>query len=286
MNRRTHSDAYRLAVVCIAAAIMALNIRILVKNGGLYPGGATGLTILIQGIFEKFFSIKISYTLVNVILNSIPVYIGFRYIGKKFTSYSLLMILLSSVLVDIIPHIVLTNDVLLISIFGGIINGVAIGLCLSVDATSGGTDFISIYLSQKSGKDSFNIILGINVVILVLAGLLFGWNKALYSIIFQFASTQTLHFLYRNYQQVTLFVVTTEPEKVSHMIYDLSRHGATILEGRGGYQGQKKYVVYSVIDAPMAENIEKKIHAMDEQAFVNCIATKEILGKVYLRPKD
>ncbi len=283
---RDKSAPVRLAVVLIAAVIMALNIKILVKTGGLYPGGATGLTILIQGVFSKFLNMQIPYTLVNVLLNSIPVYIGFRYIGKKFTGYSLIMIFVSSILVDLIPPFVLTNDILLISIFGGIINGVAIALCLSVDATSGGTDFISIFLSQKSGRDSFNIILIFNVVILLLAGLLFGWDKALYSIIFQYASTQMLHLLYRNYQQVTLFVVTTKPEEVSGMIYKMSRHGATIMDGRGSYLGQKKYVVYSVIDAPDARNIEKKVHALDDQAFVNCITTREIRGNFYFRPKD
>lgn len=286
MAIKKRSDPVRLIVVLAAAVLMALNIKILVKNGGLYPGGATGLTILIQGIFSKFLHIEIPYTLVNIILNTIPVYIGFRYIGKKFTGYSLIMIFVSSILVDLIPPFVLTKDVLLISIFGGIINGTAIGLCLFVDATSGGTDFISIFLSQRTGKDSFNLILIFNVVILLSAGLLFGWDKALYSIIFQYASTQMLHLLYRNYQQVTLFVVTEKPEEVSSMIYKRSRHGATILDGRGSYLGNKRYIVYSVIDAPDARNIEQAIHALDDQAFVNCITTKEIKGNFYFRPKD
>lgn len=286
MTRKKQSDGLRLIVVLAAAVLMALNIRIFVRNGGLYPGGATGLAILIQGIFEKFFHLQIPYTLVNIVLNAIPVYIGFRYIGKKFTGYSLVMIFVSSVLVDFLPEIVLTSDILLISIFGGMINGAAISMCLAVDATSGGTDFISIFLSQRSGKDSFNLILGINVVILVMAGLLFGWDKALYSIIFQYASTQVLHLLYRNYQQVTLLVVTTKPEEISKMIYDLSGHGATIVDGKGSYLGEDRSVVYSVIDVPDAGNIEKKMHTIDEHAFVNCITTKEVRGKFYFRPKE
>lgn len=286
MQTKTKSAPVRLTVVLAAAVLMALNIKIFVKNGGLYPGGATGLAILIQGIFDKFFHIQISYAVVNILLNAIPVYIGFRYIGKKFTGYSLIMIFVSSVLVDLIPPLVLTKDVLLISIFGGIINGAAIGMCLYVDATSGGTDFISIFLSQRSGKDSFNLILIFNCVILVMAGLLFSWNKALYSIIFQYVSTQTLHLIYRSYQQVTLFVVTEKPKEVSEMIYRKSNHGATILEGRGSYLGNKRYVVYSVIDAPDAGHIEKDVHALDAEAFVNCITTKEIKGNFYFRPKD
>lgn len=88
-------DGKRVCIVCLAALMMALNIKTFVQTGGLYPGGATGLTILIQRSAKMFLGISIPYTLVNVILNAVPVYIGFRFIGIKFTGYSCLMILLS-----------------------------------------------------------------------------------------------------------------------------------------------------------------------------------------------
>ena len=98
-------DGKRILMVCVASLIMALNIKTFVRTGGLYPGGATGLTILIQRVADLFFGITIPYTLVNVILNAIPVYIGFRFIGKKFTLYSCLMILLTGILTDLIHDI-------------------------------------------------------------------------------------------------------------------------------------------------------------------------------------
>ena len=82
----------RLVTVLLAACLMAVNIKTFVRAGGLYPGGATGLTILFQRMAETFLHWEVPYTLINVSLNAIPVYIGFRYIGKKFTLYSLLMI--------------------------------------------------------------------------------------------------------------------------------------------------------------------------------------------------
>lgn len=171
----------RLLVVCLASVLMALNIKSFVRTGGLYPGGATGLSLLIQRGAQMYLGLALPYTVINVILNAIPIYIGFRFIGKKFTLYSCLCIVLTSVLTDLIPGIAITSDVLLISIFGGIINGFAISLCLLTGSTTGGTDFISIYLSEKKGMDAFNIILGLNAVILVAAGFMFGWDKALYS---------------------------------------------------------------------------------------------------------
>ena len=83
-------DSRRILVIVLASALMAFNIKSFVRTGGLYPGGATGLTLLIQRSFELFFQIEIPYTIVNVILNIIPIYIGFRFIGKKFTLYSCL----------------------------------------------------------------------------------------------------------------------------------------------------------------------------------------------------
>ena len=117
---------------------------------------------------------------------------------------------------------------LLLSVFGGIINGAVVSMCLLADATSGGTDFIAIFLSDKKGVDSFNVILGVNVVILSVAGLLFGWEKALYSIIFQYVSTQVLHMLYKKYQQATLFVVTNHAKEVCEVIFKISNRNRIV----------------------------------------------------------
>ena len=144
-------DGKRIVVICIAAVIMAVNTKTFIRTGGLYPGGVMGLTILIQAIFENFFNMQIPFSVVNLLLNLLPIYIGFRFIGKKFTLYSCLMIVLSSILTDIIPANVITYDTLLISIFGGIISGCAISLCLMMNATTGGTDFLAIYPNRIKG---------------------------------------------------------------------------------------------------------------------------------------
>lgn len=279
-------DVKRILVICFSAVIMAVNIKTFVRTGGLYPGGATGLTILIQRIAEIFFGITIPYTIVNLLLNAIPVYIGFRFIGKKFTLYSCLMIVLTSVLTDLIPGYVITYDTLLISIFGGMINGLVISLCLMVEATTGGTDFLAIFFSEKKGMDSFNIVLVLNIVILSLAGILFGWDKALYSIIFQYASTQVLHTLYKKYQQVTLFIVTNQPKEVCKAISVVSNHGATILEGEGSYAHCERNVVYSVVSAAENKKVIRAVKAADPSAFVNTVRTQQLSGHFYQKPAD
>lgn len=279
-------DGKRIVIICLASVIMAINIKSFVSTGGLYPGGATGLTILIQSIFERFFNTQLPYTPVNLLLNVIPIYIGFKFIGKKFTLYSCLMIVLTGVLTDVIPDTAVTYDILLISIFGGIINGFVVSLCLSMNATTGGTDFISIFLSEKKGVDSWNFILAFNIVIIMIAGILFGFDKALYSIIYQYASTQMLHMLYTRYQKETLFIVTNNAEAVCEAINTVSMHGATIMSGEGSYEHQKRKVVYSVVSKEESKEVVKAVKEADEGAFVNAIRTEELFGRFYYRPNE
>ena len=279
-------DLKRAVVVAIAAVLMALNIKTFVRTGGLYPGGATGLTILIQRIAQQFFGIALPFSIINLLLNAFPVYIGFRYIGKKFTLFSCEMILLTSVLTDLIPARPITYDTLLISIFGGLINGAVMTMCLRVNATTGGTDFISIYMSQKTGADSFNTILGFNAVILLVAGYFFGWDKALYSIIFQYTSTQTLHLLYRNYQQETLFIVTDKWDEVKNMIHDTTHHGATIWAAEGGYKEEWRNVVYSVVASSEVKHVTAEIRRIAPIAFITSIPTTRIIGRFNQQKRD
>ena len=279
-------DGKRFLIVVFAAILFALNIKIFVRAGDLFPGGVTGLTVLFQRLSEKYLGIELPYSPINLLLNAFPVYIGFRYIGKKFTLLSLLMIFLSGMVTDLIPAYVITDDPLLISVFGGILGGTAISLCLLADATSGGTDFIAIYLAQKHGMETWNLILAFNAVILSIAGFFFGWEEALYSIIYQFVSTQTLHTLYRNYQQQTLLVVTMNAQEVCDAIAKATHHGATILDAEGSHDHQHRKLVYSVVSGADARAAINAARIADPEAFINSMRTTELRGNFYIRPKD
>lgn len=286
IKKMLRKDAVRLIVVLLAAFLMATNINSFVNAGGLYPGGATGITIIIQRIFLKYFGLSVPYTPVSVLLNSIPVYIGFKYIGKKFTLFSLIMVVANGFFVDFLPDYAVTSDPLLVAVFGGLLNAIAITMCLEVDATSGGTDFISIYLSQKKGIDAFPYILAGNIVILSIAGIIFGLDKALYSMIFQYVTTTALHTLYRTYQQRTLFIITDMPGKVCSMIYSVCGHGATLIDGEGSFAHKNKKIVYSIVSAADTRKIIPKIREIDPGAFINSVRTEEIMGNFYMRPRD
>ena len=276
----------RVSMVLIASFLMALNVNTFVHAGDLFPAGVMGLTVFIQRVFSTYFGIELFYSPINILLNVVPVYIGFRYIGKKFTLLSLLMIVANSFLVDILPIRALTYDPLLIAVFGGVLNGIAIAMCLRADATSGGTDFIAIYLSQKKGMEGFNVVLYFNSALLLTAGFLFGWDKALYSIIFQFVSTQVLSTRYKRYKKDTLFVITDHPQEIAKLINTRTGHGATILDVTGSYQDTPRRMIYSVINAEELSVVLKEIERIDAKAFVNVMRTDRLMGRFYMRPND
>jgi len=149
----------RLFLIIFASVLFSANIKIFVRAGSLLPGGFTGLTLLIQQIFSHFVHISVPFSVINFILNSIPAVISFRFIGKNYTLYSVIMIILSGLLTDVLPLQPFTDDILLAAVFGGFFNALAISLCLFAGATSGGTDFIAIFISEKYGRDAWNYIL-------------------------------------------------------------------------------------------------------------------------------
>ena len=277
---------FRVIIVIIASLLYAWNLCCFAQSADLLPGGISGVSLLLQHIIKSIFHITVPYSVFNILLNLFPVYIGFRYIGKKFTLYSILTILLSSIFVDILPDYIFTTDILLISIFGGLINGFAIALCLNVGTTTGGTDFISIYMSQQKGMDAWNYILFGNVIILLIAGAMFGWSIALYSIIYQFCSTQIIQMLYKRYQKETLFIISDKADEIYRLIKDTTNHDATLFHGIGCYEAKEKEMIYSVINTDARRELIPLIHSVDPHAFINVVKTEELAGRFHDIPND
>jgi uncharacterized membrane-anchored protein YitT (DUF2179 family) len=290
MNSTTPVSVKRFVCVIISAGLMAFNINTFIHAGGLIPGGFSGVALLVQQIAQKFGGINLSFGIMLVILNALPAIISFRSIGKWFTILSCINIALCGILSDWMPPI-FTNflqlqDNLLNAVFGGLLNAVAINLCLNVDATAGGTDFIAIYFSERQGKDVWYQILAGNCVILTLAGFLFNPEKALYSIIFQYTTTIALVSLYRGYQQKTLLIITDKAEEVYTIIRDMTHHDATSFSGIGRYLKTERTMLYSVVSANDVTPLIIAIKNIDPQAFINTIRTEQLTGSFYRRPKN
>jgi uncharacterized membrane-anchored protein YitT (DUF2179 family) len=294
INRRivdgTTHTVKRIALILAGAILMAFNINTFVHAGGLIPGGVTGLSLLIKESALRFGGVEVPFSVLLYALNAVPVIISFRYIGKWFTLYSCLMIVVSGLLTDFMPamftEFLQLHDTLLSAIFGGLLNAAATILCLVAGATSGGTDFIAIFMSERYGRDAWNAIFAANCVVLVAAGYLFALDKALYSIIFQFTTTFVLNSMYHGYQQKTLLIITNNADAVYALIRDITHHDATSFTGIGQYEKAERVLLYSVVAANDVPKLVNEIKKIDPLSFINILKTEQLTGKFYKPPKD
>ena len=284
---RLREFVIRVLTICLSSLIVAVNLKSFVAAGDLFPGGFTGIARLIQRCALEFGGVELPFGPINLALNAVPAFISFKLVGKRFTLYSCLTIVMTSIFTDLIPAFAITEDKLLICIFGGIINGFAGCLCLWVRVTSGGTDFIAIALSERKNVDAWNYILCGNVVMLLIAGALFGWEKALYSMLFQYATTQVIRMLDPDGRRATLLIITGRESAggVCAQIQD-TNHTATLLEGVGLYNGNPCVMIYSVVSDSEVRSLARKIRHSDPKAFVNVLRTERVVGKFYRRPRD
>lgn len=286
-NSPLREAGLRMLVIMVYSVIVALNFKSFVQAGDLFPGGFTGLTRLLQRCAQEYRNITLPFAPLNLLFNAIPAAVSLKLIGKRFTMYSCLAIVFSSFFTDMIPAVPVTEDILLICVFGGLINGFSISLCLQARITSGGTDFIAIALAERKNINAWNYIFCGNVVMLMVAGALFGWDRALYSIIFQFASTQVVRMMDPDGRRMTLFIVTGREKAggVCAQIQD-TRHTATLIEGVGLYNGEPCVMIYSVVGSNQLRRLTRKVKQADPHAFVNVIRTEKLMGNFYRDPRD
>ena len=283
-NSKKWRNIVNIIFILLGSFILAINMNTFVEQGKLVPGGFSGLSKLIQRVGLNFYDVKISFTLLNVIFNAIPAVFAYRLVGKKFTVFSCLSLLVVSVLVDELPVIPITGDILLISVFGGILNGLGLSLILNNNASSGGTHFIAMSLSNKYKVSTFNYMLLFSAVIILISGRLFGMDKALYSIIFQFCNTQVINTFYKKYKKKTLLIVTDNPAAISADLLELTNHSSTILKGFGSYTAHKKYLIYTVLSDSDVRKMKKQIHQQYPDTFVNVINSSDVVGNFYIQP--
>lgn len=266
-------------LVALSAACMAFNINSFVNVVGLYPGGFNGIALLVQRAGASFFQVGIAFSLISYPLNILALLLSYKSLGRRFLIYTCLSVGLCGLLTDIIPALPITDDVLLASVFGGIINGVCISLAMIVGGSTGGLDILANVYGHKLNKDPWNITLGVNCLILLAAGLLFGWDKALYSIIFQYASTQIIHLLYKKYQQATLFIISDQYQQIYQTIMEHTHHSATVLDGTGCFTNEEKKLIYSVVSGQQVKSLIREIRKVDGKAFINIVKTTELDGR-------
>jgi len=282
----TKKDLKTLVMVIISAILYALSLKMFISAGGLYPGGFSGISVLTTRLLSKYAGIDIPFAVFYIGLNIIPTILVYKYVGKRFTIFSVIQYSLTSLFTLIIPNIALTADIILIAVFGGILAGFASSLALAVNASSGGTDFLAIYAANTLKRETWSAVMTGNVFILAIAGWFFGWDKALYSIIYQFVYSQVISSRHLRYKYASLIIITEKPDEMMVSIFATLRHGITKLWGEGGYSQTPKSVLYMVVNEFEVEDVVEACKSVDPNVFISVNKTDRVIGNYFQKPLE
>lgn len=271
-----------LAVV-VSALLQTYVIQAFIRPSNLLSSGFTGVAILIDRI-ASLYGHNISTSLGMLALNIPVAVLCSKSISMRFTFYSILQVCLSSFFLKVIHFEPLFNDVLLNVVFGGFLYGLAIAIALRGNASTGGTDFIALYVSNKTGKSIWEYVFMGNCVILCIFGYMFGWIYAGYSILFQFVSTKAIAAFHHRYERVTLQVTTAKAQDVIEAYVKAYRHGISCVDALGGYSHRKMYLLHTVVSSYEVNDIVHLMREKDSQVIVNMIRTENFYGGFYQAP--
>ncbi len=279
-------NKYLKTLICVflSALLQSFCINVFITPAKLLSSGFTGLAILINKI-SSLFGFTLPVSLLVLMLNIPLGVLSFRSIGKKFVFFSILQVVLMSLFLNF-HYTLLFDDLLLNVCFGGFLYGIAISLALRGNASTAGTDFIALWVSNKIGKSIFEYVFVFNSVLLLIFGYMFGWKYAGYSILFQFISTKTIDSFYKRYKLVTLEITTYHPKEICKAYIKHYRHGLSEVAGIGGYEHKELSLIHTVISFYELHDAIHLIKKIDPKAIINVLSTERFVGHFYRQPLD
>lgn len=218
-----------LLCVLASALLQTYVIQAFVNPANLLSGGFTGIALLIDRV-TSLVGVSFPTSLGVLALNAPVALFCWRSISKRFVIFSMIQVALLSLFLRIFSFQPILGETLLNVIFGGVLNGIAIAIALKSGASTAGTDFIALYVSNKTGKTIWPYVFAANCCVLGIFGAIFGWEHAAYSIVFQFISTKAIDGFYHRYNRSTLIITTKRPKEVADIYTATFHHGASIID--------------------------------------------------------
>lgn len=272
-----------LAAVIISALIQTYALQVFVRPAGIISGGFTGMAMLVERL-GGLWGLNIPMQVTMVALNIPVALMCCRGISIRFTVFSLVQVFLSSIFLQVFNFTPIFTDEVLNVIFGGVIFGFAIVIALRGNASSGGTDFIALFVSNRTGQSIWSYVFFGNAVMYCFYGAIFGWKHAGYSIIFQFISTRMISAFHHRYELVTLQVTTMKGPEVVEAYIGHFRHGMSCVEAMGGYSKKKMYLLNTVLSAYEVNDAIHVMQGADEHVIINVLRTQQFVGRFYRAP--
>lgn len=271
--RRVIKFIWEYLMLALGSAIAAFAIEEFLVPCTILDGGVVGISIMVNNLT------KIPLGLLTFVFNVPFLAVGYKVLGRKFlgkAGYS--MILFSFFLELFAPMIDVTHEYLLAVCFGGIILGIGVGLVISFGGCLDGTETVAILLNRKFDFPVGRTVLFFNIIIYGVAGLLFGFDRAMYSLLTYYITSKVLDFIEDGMDQAkAATIITNDGERIADMIYKQMGRTVTILEGEGLISG-KKDVLYCVLNRLEVYELKKLINEADTSAFIAINEVSEIIG--------
>lgn len=272
-------EARRITVVIIGALINAMALNFFYFSADVYASGFTGLAQLLTTFFTEYLDFTFMTTGMWLIALNIPVFIlGWFKVGRHFTLYSVLSVVATTIFLEVIPVLTISNDIMLNAVFGGVISGIGIGITLKLGASTGGSDIVAMVISRIKDKPIGGYMMMINGVIIFFAGLLNEPENALYTLLALYVSTRVIDTIHTRHEKVTAMIVTKKTDELQAAIHKTVMRGMTILPAKGAYSKEDKSMLVIVITRYELYDLEKVISQVDPNAFTNIVETAGIFG--------
>jgi uncharacterized membrane-anchored protein YitT (DUF2179 family) len=270
-----------LGLIVLGALVQAVGLRLFLVPANLASGGVSGIAQLIN--YRTGWPIGLM-----VLAGNLPLFLlGWRFLGGyRFAMRTAVAIAAYSLCVDaavwvpFFPKDGLTNDLFINSLYGAVVSGIGYALVYRGQGTSGGSDILARILNHWRGIPMTQSYLMTDTIVILAAGLVFGWPKALYAVITLYVSGLVVDFAMEGASTVrTALIITSAAEVVSRRIQDEMERGVTILSGRGGYTGAERPVLYCVLTRSEIQQLKTMVHETDPHAFMVVGTAHEALGQ-------
>ena len=260
--------------LCVGAFIASLGLELFLIPNEVIDGGVVGLSIMAQyvtglplGTFLIAFNIPF-------------LWLAYKQIGKSFVISTICAIIFLSIWSEVVseyPRV--TNDPFLAAIFGGIIDGLGVGLIMRAGGSLDGTEIVAIIVDKKTIWSVGEVVMFINLFILSGAGLLFGWDKAMYSLFAYFVIAKMIDVVIKGLDEMyAIMIVSNEPYTLTNELNEKLGRGVTLLHGEGGYTHQSKEILYCVVTRLEVDKLKGIVRDIDEHAFVTIHPVNDIVG--------
>lgn len=273
-NQKPLEKVLSYLMITIGSTLVAIALGSLLVPNSILDGGINGISIMLG------YLTKIPISVFIVVINIPFLIIGWHKFGKEFLFRALYAMVLMAVLLvyfESLPAI--TDDLLLTTVFGGLMLGIGVGLVIRYGGCLDGTEIIAMLISKKSSFSVGQLVLSCNIFIYGCAGFLFGWDRALYSLLTYFITFKVIDMVSEGLEQAkSAIIITNQGREIAEDIYQKLGRTVTLLDGEGLITG-KTVVLYSVITRIEVPQLKKIVAEDDRQSFVTISDVSEIIGR-------